>query len=119
MFTINETEQFESNYDPARFMQFTEDTYDILDSLLLNRLLNLPTVGTFKITDRNAYRPDLLSLDIYGSMELWQYLLQFNGIIDVLTLHKDVTLSYFSIEEFNSLFLTIKQGARGGDIVKR
>ena len=100
-------------------MNITEGTYDILDSLFLNRLLNLPVFGSLKISRSNAYRPDLLALDIYGNMELWQYLLQYNGVLDVLTLHKDLVLNYFSIEDFNSLFLTIKQGTRGGDIVKR
>ncbi|QPB08520.1 hypothetical protein [Vibrio phage Va2] len=82
----------------------SEPIYDWLDSRLIDSILNLPEEGRI-ICHERAYRPDLLSLDIYQSMEYWQVLLIYNNLMSVEDLTPDKEISYPSREKLEITLL--------------
>lgn len=78
--------------------------YDWRDSRLIDVILKLPQAGTITCYER-AYRPDLISLDIYQSMEYWQVLLLYNDIMSIDDLTPNKVIKYPSREKLESALL--------------
>ena len=54
----------------------------------------------FLVIDKYAYRPDLISYDMYGTDSYWWMVMKFNGICDPFTeLTSGVVLQIPSIED--------------------
>ena len=78
--------------------------YDWLDYRMVKVVLSLTKVGEYTVS-YNERRPDLISLDIYGSHEYWQLLLIYNNILSVDELTPGKVLKYPSREDLEySLF---------------
>ena len=81
-----------------------EGQYDWLDFRMVSLVLSLSKVGEYTIS-YNERRPDLISLDIYGSQEYWEILLVYNDVLSVDELIPGRVLKYPSREDLEySLF---------------
>ena len=92
----------EEKYDIAKFMDFQENIFDVINSPFLNQLQELSTVSYYYVN--SGYRDiDMIATDFYGD-QFYAYLIQFyNG--DFRTkFPEDTVLRMFSAEDLNELF---------------
>ena len=94
-------------FDLAKFLEFNEDNFDILNSFFLTEVLNLPYVGNFVVQDESE-SPDYVSKKIYGRHQYWWLLMYYNNIFDFKRLTKGTVLKYFSLSDLESLFFKLK-----------
>jgi len=66
------------------------------------------------VTTQEQCRPDLISYRLYGTPDLWWFIMWLNGISDPWhDLMPHVALKYVSIEKINNAFKYVKIRKRG------
>ncbi len=82
-FFIDKTKPFTENVLPLEaFMEFKEDTYDVLSSVFLREMNDeVSHVGETKVGEYE-YRFDNLSFKKVGSTDYWWFLMEYNNYID-------------------------------------
>ena len=112
MFYIDASYLSDEKYDPALFMPYLTDNYDVLNSYFMDNVSKLPIRTTYKIVV-DAYQPDLISYNIYKTEFFWEWLLYYNNITDFSQLSTGVVLNCFSLTDLEELFysLTAKQAS--------
>ena len=107
MFTIRNYPS-EERFDLAKFMNFKVDTYDVINSPLLNKLKELPVKRYYVVAD--GYKDiDRISQEVYKDSTYSFYILYYNDL-QIETIDEDVTLKLFSLEDFNNLYFNISNG---------
>jgi len=96
----------EERFDLAKFMEYT-DNFDPLTSAMLNEVRDMKTVGKFSV-QAFAGRPDLISNEIYGSIQYWYLLMEYNNIETVEDLTAEVTLNYPSAEALEDAYFKLR-----------
>ena len=93
----------EERFDIAKFLNFENNIYDVIDSPFLAQLNQLSTVGYYDVDERGYRDIDMIATDYYGDQFL-AYLIQFyNG--DFRTVFPEGTrLRMFSIEDLQELY---------------
>lgn len=106
MFYINTEIDTPTRYDIAKFLKFSSQGFEVMDSAMVNLVQKLPQVGYLTVTTQ-AGRPDLLSYDLYGTVDYWWILLLYNGInlINGLTVGK--VISYPSEDSLANFYLNL------------
>lgn len=107
MFYINTDYISDEKYDLAKFIPFETDNYDVLNSYFLEHLKDLSQVGIYTVTVEEG-RPDLISNNIYGTVNYWELLLLYNNILDISDLVNGVKLNYFSARDLESMVFSLK-----------
>jgi len=122
MFMIDADYESSDRLDIARYMLYTDENddgvYDALDSRLLVKIPTLKTAGTFVVT-RQEFRPDLVSYELYQQVNYWWVILHYNGLTSPLEITQGTRLKYPSIQDVESLILSLKADSRqGGDTLE-
>lgn len=66
---------------PEEFMNFEEDTYDVLGSVFIREIGDITQISEHKVIDKEC-RFDLLSFEHMRSVEYWWILMEYNNFID-------------------------------------
>ena len=85
------------------FLAFKEDTYDIFDSYFLQNLTKLKEKGSYMISN-DFYRPDLISNNIYGDVQYWWLLMEYNGFLSEKELKIGRNVKYFDLQDLYNLY---------------
>lgn len=101
LFTISD-DASDERYDLAKFMEWKEDTYDVLNSPFLDNLIELPVWRYYRVND--GFKDiDLISQDAY-STPVYSSLIQiYNGTTEEVFPEYTV-LKLFSVEDLEDLY---------------
>lgn len=107
MFTMR-TYQSDETYDLAKFINFTGDTFDVINCPFLLKLKQLPTSQYYKVSE--GYKDiDMISQDVYGSSFFTFYIQYFNDT-DKIVFDEEDELNLFALEDFLELFHKMSAG---------
>lgn len=107
MFTIRNYPS-EEQFDLGKLMDFKGDVYDVINTPLINKIQQLPTVAYYNVNER--YKDiDLISMDAYGD-PFYAFLIQYYNNQFVETFPEDTVLNLFSIIDLNNLYDNIANG---------
>lgn len=106
MFTVNLKDQPDSPYSMSRYMASEIDAKDPLDSMLLTYLATLPVSQTYTVRTLER-RPDLISHAVYGTTELYELLMCYNGIVNHEEIVSGMRLNCFSKNDLDNLIASI------------
>lgn len=101
-FQVNKSYQYTNRFDLERFVEFTHNYYDILNSPMLEGIKKLPTIGQYTIVEY-PYRPDVQSYNIYKESQYWPYLMIYNGLGNVENLSLGKVLKVFSLSDLEKI----------------
>lgn len=108
MFYFNSGITAPNIYDASKFIEFTNDGFDILSSYFVNKIKDLE-VGGFYITSGDVNRLDLVSYKLYKDTQYWWILLIFNDLIDPFNDVKDgMLLRYPKLSALEELYISLK-----------
>lgn len=96
-------------FNLSNFMEFTNSVYDSLSSNIQFRIKYLPLAGKFKVSEREAKRPDLISYEVYGNTQFWWLIMMYNGIIDFTKIAEGAEVVYPSLADIESLYKQLKK----------
>lgn len=97
-FFLDKDYEYNNRFDLERFLNFTNQYFDILNSPMLDTLKTFTILGQYTIREF-PFRPDVLSYNIYKDTQYWPYLLLFNGISNVMDLTLGTIINFFSLSE--------------------
>lgn len=104
--------RFMGNRTPQRSAELHHNPlpiFDPNDSYFLTQLMKLPSKGTFQISAQvQEYRPDNISLSIYGSNMYWQIVLWYNKIRKYSELSIGKSLKFPSQVQVEELYFSLK-----------
>ena len=107
MFSIR-TYQSNETYDLAKFINFVDDVYDVINCPFLLKLRELPTYKYYKVSE--GYRDiDMISQDAYGT-PFFTFFIQYYNDTDKVVFDDEDELNLFSKEDLISLFHQISAG---------
>lgn len=107
MFFINLDGDFTKRYDAAKFMEYANSTFDIINSYFVFMLKSLRVYGEY-VVQTQENRPDLVSFSIYGNTQYWWILLLYNNIFNFEELPANTTLQYPSLASLEDLYFNLK-----------
>ena len=95
----------EEKFDIAKFMNFENDVYDVINSPFLAQLSQLSTVSYYYVN--SGYKDiDMIATDFYGD-QFYAYLIQFYNSDFRETFPEDTVLRMFSVDDLNELFFKL------------
>ncbi len=100
------TKDFKERFDLQKFVGFTENVYDYLDSYFIEQVAKLPVFGK-TIVQIEENRPDLVSYRIYGTTQFWYILMLYNGMVSPFELVEGQELNYPKIEDIEKLYFSL------------
>lgn len=100
------TKDFKERFDLQKFVGFSEDVYDYLDSYFIEQVNRLPVFGK-TIVQIEENRPDLVSYRIYGTTQFWYILMIYNGMVSPFDLTEGQELNYPRIEDIEKLYFSL------------
>lgn len=107
MFSIR-TYQSEETYDLAKFINFVDDVYDVINCPFLIKLKELPTYRYYKVSE--GYKDiDMISQDVYDT-PFFTFFIQYYNDTDKVVFDEEDKLNLFSKEDLISLFHQISAG---------
>ena len=84
---------------------------DFLNASYIPAIFQLPTSKTIVLSAKYVGYPDLLSYDVYGTVDYWWILCMMNGIVDIYT---DMTAGMtWNIPAMADIQGMLSQGIRG------
>ena len=95
----------DEKYDLAKFMQYEEGVFDVLNSPFLNRLSQLPTVSYYYV-DEGFKEIDLIAADAYGDGFLAYLIQYYNGDFRE-SFPEGTVLNLFSLKDLEELYHNI------------
>lgn len=106
MFYIDNSLATPTRYDMSKFISFSGDCFEPLNSYFLEALVRIPYSGVITVTTQER-RPDLLSYDIYGSTQYWWILMMYNGISSINDIKTGNSLNFPSLENLENLYFSL------------
>lgn len=107
MFTMR-AYQSDETYDLAKFINFVDDVYDVINCPFLLKLKELPTYRYYNISE--GYKDiDMISQDAYGT-PFFSFFIQYYNDTDKIVFDEDEQLNLFSPEDFIELFHQMSAG---------
>lgn len=92
----------EEHYDLAKFLDFQNNVFDVVNSPFLAELNQLSTVDYYNVDD--GYRDiDMIATDYYGD-QFFAYLIQFYNNDFRETYPEGTKLRMFSVKDLNELY---------------
>ena len=95
----------EEKFDIAKFMDFQEGVYDVINSPFIAKVQELPIADVYNVNE--GYRDiDMIAQDYYGD-PFMSYLIQFynNDFRD--TFPENTQLKMFSLEDLNDIYYSL------------
>lgn len=107
MFTMRAYKS-EETYDLAKFMNFVDDVFDVVNCPFLLKLKELPTTRYYDIN--NGYKDiDMISQDVYGT-PFFSFFIQYYNDTDKIVFEEDERLNLFSSDDLLELFHQMNAG---------
>ncbi len=106
---------FKDRFDLQKFVQMSENVYDILDSYFALKVRSLPQYGVTRIQGEEK-RPDLLSYRLYKTVNLWYILMLYNGYISHMDMKEGDEIKYPKLDDVEELYFTLNALQRNGTI---
>jgi len=103
---IDLDKDYTDRFDLAKFLEFSNDSFDILTSFFIKELKNLPSRGNTLITIEEN-NPELLSYLIYGDTQYDWVLMEYNSLTNISELKNGMTINYPSLTELESLYFSL------------
>jgi len=100
-----------NKFSMSRFIEFNSELnfYDPTTALLIEKIPLLPISGEYILNKYRANgRIDLISYDIYGTVNLWWVLLMYNKIYSFQDVISNTKLYYPSKNAIENLILSLK-----------
>lgn len=116
MYYINNGLYSNTRYDMSKFMEFTNGDFEILDSYLCTQIKSLNYVGAITVKANQAYKPDLISWDIYNDTMYWWILMIYNDLDSPMQLEAGAVLVYPSLADLENLYFTLTTKQKIKDI---
>ena len=92
----------EEHFDLAKFLDFQENIFDVINSPFLSNLSQLSTVDYYDVN--NGYKDiDMIATDYYGD-QFYAYLIQFYNGDFRDTFPENTKLRMFSVKDLNDLY---------------
>lgn len=101
------TTNYKNRFDLAKFMDFSNDSFDPLTSYFLYQLKNLPSRGNRTITIEE-FNPEFLSFRIYGDPQYDWILMEFNNLTSIFELVNGMEINYPSVSELEELYYNLE-----------
>jgi len=111
MHFINLHQNTEPRFDFKKFMNLEFTSYDVLSTVIFDKLLKLNPHG-YHFVQGEEYKPDLVSFKIYGDTQYWWILLHYNGLVSYIDLREGMRLKYPSINDLESLYFELSSMAQ-------
>lgn len=89
-----------------RGLKWVPPIMDAFYSKYLRELVKLTASGSLRVTTQ-ASRPDLLSYDIYGDVQLWSVIMFYNKKISPYEIIEGETIQYPSLADLENLYFTL------------
>lgn len=96
----------EEQFDLAKFLDFQEGVFDVINSPFLAKLKDLSTVDYYNVDERGFRDIDLIASDYYGN-QFYAYLIQFYNSDFRDTFPEGTKLNMFSQEDLNELYYSL------------
>jgi hypothetical protein len=106
MFYINLTGDFPTRYDLAKYMEFSENVYDIVTSHMQREIPDLEFGGVYVVSGEEA-RPELIAYTIYGKTDYWWIVMTYNNLIKVEDVVEGMQLAYPSLSAIEALYFSL------------
>lgn len=106
MYYINNDLEAIERYDMSKFMEFDTDCFCIFDSYLCTQIKNIPYSGAMTVTTQVG-RPDLMSYDIYGSVQYWWILMIYNDFTSPQDIKTGIPVLFPSLNNIENLYFTL------------
>lgn len=95
----------EEKFDIAKFMNFENDVFDVLNSPFLSQISQLPIVEYYNVNE--GFRDvDLISSEKYGT-PFFAYLIQFFNNDFRETFPEGTVLNLFSLKDLNEIYYNL------------
>ena len=95
----------EEKFDIAKFLNFQEGVYDVIDSPFIAQIQELPPVDYYNVDD--GYKDiDMIAEDYYGD-QFMSYLIQFYNGDFRDTFPEGTILRMFSLEDLNEIYYSL------------
>ena len=108
-FYVNTENSVDNRFNFPNFIEFKNNVYDTMDSVMTGEIRKLPSAGVYNVRSLEDQRPDLVSYNIYGTIEYWWIILRYNGMIDFTKLRGDTTINFPSERNIDDLYLEMKR----------
>lgn len=108
---------FDNRFDGEKFIPFSNNVYDILDSYFTRKVKTLPVWGKTSVKGEEA-RPDLLSYRIYGKTIYWYIIMIYNNYISVDDIKEGDVIQVPSVDAIEELYFSLNTLQKTQDLVK-
>lgn len=107
MYYIDLETEFDKRYDAAKFIEYTNDCFDILTSYFVSKLKSLSQYSIF-VVQAEENRPDLISYKIYKDTQYWWMLMIYNDIVNFEEIPTGTQIKYPSVTDVEDLYFSLK-----------
>jgi len=103
VFYYNYDIESEARYSPEKFYEVEADFFDVFNSDFIVNVSTIEEAGQYLITF-DEQRIDLISYNIYGSVQYWWLLLEYNEIVDQYDLVSGKEIKFFSLQDLDTKY---------------
>lgn len=97
-----------SRYEEKKFVEFINNDNDIIRDQFMNFLLRDSKILYYQINEREQYRIDLITDNLYLNKNLYWILMRLNAILHVEELAAGHIIKYVSLQDIESAYLSWK-----------
>ena len=101
-------------FDLAQFLNYDEDSYEPLNSSILNTLRDLPSGGLYTVRGEEG-RPDLISFRLYEDTQYWWIILLYNGKVSVNDIIHSEQIEYPKLSALEDFYFSLKTKQAASD----
>jgi len=95
----------EERYDLGKFMDFSIDCYDVINSPFLNKIKSLPVANYYDVN--SGYKDiDMISQDVYNT-PFFSFLVMYYNDLTLETVPEDTKLKLFSLTDLDELYFNL------------
>ena len=107
MFYIDLDLETIKRYDIAKFLQYENDSFDMVSSYFIWKLKSLSKVGEFFVSAEEN-RPELISYKLYQDVQYWWLLMMYNDIFNFQEIPAGTIIGYPDLSQLEDLYFNLK-----------
>jgi len=104
--TLESSGRKADRFDLSKFVDYSGGFHEFLTSYFVLEIKKLTKKGSFLVVTEEG-RPDLISYNVYGTVQLWWVLLVYNNLTDVGQVLNSTVLNYPNIADIESLYFSL------------
>lgn len=107
MYGLNLDADSSPRFDPRRFLEWSDDMYDVLSSSFFEKIEELPMAGLYR--DRQGKgRLDNLSYRLYNTTSYWWVLALYNFMPNHKYAAEGTQIRYFNVADLERMLFSLK-----------